>query len=311
MATIKLPEDLLESLSRHAEVIQEGEHSEEELRRILPEVEALLCLRIAPERLGLMKNLRVIQCFTAGVDHLPWSSIRRETIVCSNAGSNAEAVAEFAVSLLLTAAKGVSRYDAAIKSGAYSHRLEPRLLYGRSIAVLGLGEIGRRVAMMARGMGMRTIGFTRSGEARGEVDEVYRYGELDKALSGRDYAVIALPLTKLTRGLINYEALRLMNRRSILVNIARAQIVVKEDLRRYLLENEDFIYASDVWWNPSDMEKDRDVLSLPNVVATPWVAGAFGSREVYERMLRIAVENLVRYLRGETPRNIVRHEDYA
>jgi lactate dehydrogenase-like 2-hydroxyacid dehydrogenase len=129
-------------------------------------------------------------------------------------------------------------------------------------------------------------------------------------LRGGDYVFISLPLNKYTRGLVNYDKLSLINRRGVLVNVARAEIVVKEDIRRFLLENPQFTYASDVWWNPGDMRRDADVLGLPNVIATPWVAGGYGSRLVFNHMVNEAVKNLITYLKGGEPRNVVRHEDY-
>ncbi len=276
----------------------------------LERVEVLICGPIRPEELNRMLSLRFIQCVYAGVDGLPWNHIRGDVSVASNAGSNADAVAEHAFALLLAAAKRVAFFDSRMRRGVFEIEGESKMLYGRRIAVLGMGAIGRRIAEIAKAHKMRVVGYARTRRGDENVDELYTEGELDKALRAADYGVIALPLNKHTRDLITYSMLSQMSRTGILVNIGRAQIVVKEDLIRFLRENPNFIYATDVWWNPQNLREEMDLIALPNVVSTPWIAGAASSREVYEEMLKAAVENVLRYLRGERVLNIVRHEDY-
>jgi lactate dehydrogenase-like 2-hydroxyacid dehydrogenase len=301
---VNLPPEFRSELERHADVSEPGAPVD------LERVEVLICGPIRPKELDQMKRLRFIQCVYAGVDGLPWSHVRDDVSVASNAGSNADAVAEHAFALLLAAAKRVAFFDSRMRSSVFELEGESKMLYGRRIAVLGMGAIGRRTAEIAKAYKMRVVGYARARRGDENVDELYLEGELDRALRAADYGVIALPLNKHTRGLITYDMLSQMSRTGILVNIGRAQIVVKEDLIRFLRENPAFIYATDVWWNQQEMQRDMDLVTMPNVVSTPWVAGAASSREVYEEMLKAAVENVLRYLRGERVLNIVRHEDY-
>ncbi|MEM3155706.1 MAG: 2-hydroxyacid dehydrogenase [Nitrososphaerota archaeon] len=305
--TVRLKPELRSRLEKYARVFELGEEGP---APDLAKVEVLMCGPITPQELDAMKNLELIQCVYAGVDALPWSHVREDVIVASNAGSNADAVAEHAFALLLAAAKRVVFFDSRIRGGNFEIVGESRMLHGRRICVLGLGAIGTRVAEIAKAFKMHVVGYGRSRRNTVQVDEFYTQERLNDALRGCNYAVIALPLNKYTHGLITYEKLSLMKRDGILVNIGRAPIVVKEDLVRFLRENPSFIFASDVWWNIRNPSEDADVYSLSNVVSTPWIAGAASSRETYEEMLRLAVENVVRYLRGERPLNIVRHEDY-
>ncbi|MEM0445761.1 MAG: 2-hydroxyacid dehydrogenase [Nitrososphaerota archaeon] len=305
--TVRLKPELRSKLEKYARVFELGEESP---APDLAKVEVLMCGPITPQELDAMKNLELIQCVYAGVDALPWSHVREDVIVASNAGSNADAVAEHAFALLLAAAKRVVFFDSRIRGGNFEIVGESRMLHGRRICVLGLGAIGTRVAEIAKAFKMHVVGYGRSLRGAAPLDEFYTPDRVEDALRGCDYAVIALPLTKHTRGLINYQRLSLMRRDGILVNIGRAQIVVKEDLARFLRENPSFIYANDVWWSMQNPAEDSDVYSLPNTLSTPWVAGAASARETYEEMLRQAVENVVRYLRGEKPLNIVKHEDY-
>lgn len=306
-STVKLRPELRSKLEAHAQVFEAAEKTS---RPNLAEVEVLICGPITPQELDAMRNLKLIQCVYAGVDALPWGHVREDVLVASNAGSNADAVAEHAFALLLAAAKRVLFFDARVRAGNFEIVGESRMLHGRRLCVLGLGAIGSRIAEIAKAFKMRVVGYGRSLRSAVPLDEFFTQDRVEDALRGSDYAVIALPLTKHTRGLINYERLCLMKRDGMLINIGRAPIVVKEDLARFLRENPSFIYATDVWWNTENPQMDADVYSLPNVVSTPWIAGAASSKETYDQMLRLAVENVLRYLKGEKPLNIVSHDDY-
>ncbi|MEM0481619.1 MAG: 2-hydroxyacid dehydrogenase [Nitrososphaerota archaeon] len=306
-STVKLKPELRRMIEEYAEVYEAGESAG---ASDLGRVTVLLCGPITGQELDAMKSLRFIQCVYAGVDSLPWSHIPGNVTVASNVGSNADAVAEHAFALLLAAAKRITFFDPRVRNGNFEIIGESKMLHRRRICILGLGAIGSRVAEIAKAFKMYVVGYGRSLRSGVAVDEFYTPDRIDDALRGCDYAVIALPLTKHTRGLITYELLCLMKRDGILVNVGRAPIIVKEDIVRFLKENPSFIYANDVWWNIRNPAEDSDVYSLPNTLSTPWVAGAASSREIYEEMLRQAVENVVRYLKGEKPINIVRHEDY-
>jgi len=309
LVTIDLPQNLALELSKYAQIIRP-----EDLARspeLIEDIDAILCGNVSGEVISKAKRLKFIQTITAGVDHLPWDQIGPQVIVCSNSGSNAWPVAEHAVGLLLTAIKKISEYDRRMKSGIYGKLEESSEVRDKRVTILGLGPIGTAIGIIMKSMGAYVVGYNRSGRAKGEgIDKVYGEGRLEEALSGSDYVFIALPLNKYTRGLINYDRLRLMNKRGVLVNVARAEIVVKEDLKRFLLENPQFIYASDVWWNPGDLSRDADIIGLPNVIATPWVAGGGGNRSILIRMINHAVENLITYLKGGEPINVVKHDDY-
>ena len=119
-----------------------------------------------------------------------------------------------------------------------------------------------------------------------------------------------MPLTKHTKGLVRYEHLALMQEDAVFVNVGRAEVVDREGALRILKERPSFIFASDVWWGRNDFGRDAEFFALPNVVATPWVAGGYGNEEVWRRMAMEAVKNLVTWAMGGQPRNVARREDY-
>ncbi|MFB6490171.1 MAG: 2-hydroxyacid dehydrogenase [Thermoproteus sp. AZ2] len=296
--SVDLPDDLAGRIKKYAEVV--GKDRAEE-------ADAVLCFNIDRELLLRMRRLKFIQVTTAGLDHLPWEDIPPNVTVAGNAGSNAAPVAEFAVALLLTAYKKILHYNAKMKGGDYSRDVEVPPLEGRKVAVLGLGEIGARVARALAALGASVYGFSRTPK-----EGPWRFtNKLEEALAGASAAVSALPLTKYTRGMIKYEHLTLMAEDAVFVNVGRAEVVDKEAVARILRERPRFVYASDVWWGRNDFGKDADIIGMPNVIATPWIAGGYGSAEIRRKMLEEAVENLIRWLRGDAPKNIARREDFV
>ncbi|MCU7788563.1 2-hydroxyacid dehydrogenase [Pyrobaculum sp. 3827-6] len=293
----ELPREAEEELGRYFKIVRGGD---------LSNVEVALVSRITAEELAKMPRLKFIQVVTAGLDHLPWESIPPHVVVAGNAGSNADAVAEFAIALLLATYKRVVQYSEKMRRGDYRRDLPVPLIHGRKVAVLGLGEIGTRVAKILAAMGAEVWGFSRTPK-----EGPWRFtNSLEEALRGAEAAVCALPLNKYTRGMVKYEHLALMAEDAVFVNVGRAEVVDREGVLRILKERPSFIFASDVWWGRNDFAKDAEFYALPNVYATPWVAGGYGNEEVWMRMVRQAVNNLVTYARGGVPRNIARREDY-
>lgn len=296
--SVDLPQDLIERLSRAAEIVGKDR---------MAEAEAALCFRITTDEIRSMPNLKFIQVITAGLDHLPWEAIPPHVVVAGNAGSNADAVAEFAVAMALAAYKRVLHYNERMKRGDYSRDIGIPMVAGSKAAVLGLGEIGTRAAKILAAMGAEVYGFSRR-----EREGPWRFTkDLGEALSGAKIAISALPLNKHTKGLIKYEHLAAMDPEGVFVNVGRAEVVDKAAVARILKERPRFVFASDVWWGRNDFAKDSDIIALPNVVATPWVAGGYGNEAVWRKMLEEAVENLLRWLRGERPRNIADRSDYV
>lgn len=294
----KLPEEALDLLRRHAEVVgAEG----------MAEAEAAIVFNITREELARMPKLKFIQVVTAGLDHLPWQDIPPHVLVAGNAGANADAVAEFAVAMALASLKRIVFYDRRMKAGDYGRSRPVPMLRGRKAAVLGLGEIGQRTARILAQLGAEVWGFSRRMR-----EGPWRFTDsLEEALRGALVAVCALPLNRHTRGLVRYEHLASMDPEGVFVNVGRAEVVDREAVLRILKERPGFTFASDVWWGRNDFGRDSEIISLPNAVATPWVAGGYGSEEVWRRMGLEAVENFLRWARGEPPRNIADRSDYV
>jgi phosphoglycerate dehydrogenase-like enzyme len=312
-----------DSLAPYAKVVWLEDLKETELDRILPSVDALLVQTwwpeyLTPERISRMSRLRFIQSGMAGVNHIPFKLLGKRVMVSSNAGGFSVGVAEFAMALVLAAAKRVVKLDYSLRTGAFEPGEAGRLfrevviLKGRTLGVLGYGGIGRMAGSMGRALGMNVVAYSRHASGDKDVQAFQGSEGLVRVLSKSDAVVIALPLSKLTLGLIGAAELSAMKADAILVNVARAEIVDEEAVYKRLLEHKEFTYATDVWQIKRGKEtysSEFPFLKLPNFIGTPHVAG--GSSAVTGEPGKAAVENLLRYLRGEAPQNVVDPSEYV
>jgi phosphoglycerate dehydrogenase-like enzyme len=265
-----------------------------------------------------MTRLLLVQTGLAGVNHIPFGALRKTVMICSNAGGFSDEVGEHAWGLLLSAGKRVVKFDAAMRKKGFKPAPALELgrdilvLKGRTLGIVGYGSIGRKVAELGKAFGMDVMAFSRSKVEEPGIVSLRGRSGLEKMLRESDAAVIALPLTKSTRGLIGEEELSMMKREAILVNIARAEIVDEGAIYRHLVANRKFIYATDVWWMKEGKETyapELPFLKLENFIGTPHVSGP--SAAVTSAPQRIAVKNVLRFLGGGEPLNVVNRSEYT
>ncbi|MDA4134481.1 MAG: 2-hydroxyacid dehydrogenase [Thaumarchaeota archaeon] len=316
------PEEEIELLREHAQVLLLSEMGDGDLDAVLPKIDCLL-VHFWPERLDAarvskMTRLSLVQTGLAGVNHIPFGALRKTAVVCSNAGGFSDEVGEHAWGLLLAAAKRVVKFDAAMRRKGF--KAAPALelgrdilvLKGRTLGIVGYGGIGRKVAQLGRAFGMNVVAFSRSRTKEPGIVSVRGRSGLERVLRESDAAVIALPLTKSTRGMIGEEEISMMKPGAILVNVARAEIVDEGAIYRRLVADGKFVYATDVWWMKEGKESyapELPFLKLENFIGTPHVSGP--SAAVTSAPQRRAVKNLLRFLGGEEPLNVVDGSEYA
>ncbi len=217
-------------------------------------------------------------------------------IVTSAAGVHAGPLAEFALLGMLAFAKNLPRLRADQRAHRWSHYAMDELS-GRTVLIVGLGQVGGEVARLAAAFGMRVIGLNRTGAGDySHVDELVRIDVLGDRLPEADAIVISLPLTDATRGLIDAAAIGAIKPGATLVNIGRGAIVDEAALVAALREGRLGGAALDVFAT-EPLDADSALWDLPNVLVSPHTA-ALSVRE-NERIVALFAENLGRYLRGE------------
>jgi phosphoglycerate dehydrogenase-like enzyme len=267
----------------------------------------------SPSVLHSAKKARLIQTMLAGVDSFEMTEIENRGItLAGTSGANAADVAEHVFALILAFAKDLIRSHRELRKGMfppYDTESMNRALYGKTLAIVGLGSIGREVARRAISFGMDIKGIRRQPDGvtvDGYDIEVSGPDAMKRVLSSADYVVLSVPLTKETKGLINTEELTSMKDTAVLANVSRGEVVVEEALHEALSKEWSAGAGIDVWYEypPSpDTPSKSGLHKLSNTVVTPHRAA--WTREAYKKSLDAAIENLNRYVRGEELRNVI------
>jgi len=279
--------------------------------------EVLVCTgfgaELPPDLASRAPRLRMIQVLVAGVDHMPFDRLPRSAIVCGNAGAYNVSVAEHAMALLLAAAKDVPARTDEIRRGIFDQDVMNKGLVGSTALILGLGGVGMEVARRCKAFEMQLIGISRSSKPDSVADETGSLADVPHFLPAADFVVLTLPLTRETVGLVDRAFLGAMKPDGVLVNVARGKLIVEDDLFDHLRTHPAFRAALDVWWTYPDSKRGRPFhrpfQELPNVVMTPHISWAIPTQR--REAMEAAVDNVLRFLRGETPRNVVRPEEYV
>jgi len=311
----------IRTLSKYSKVDKLADLTEDRLDEVLPSIDCLLVFswpsQLTNERLQKMTSLRFIQSILAGVNHIPFASLNKSVIVSSNAGAYSDEVAEYALALLLSAAKRVVELHVSLRDQKWTLKRtldegsEITVLREKVLGILGFGGIGSVVGRVAKGFGMQIYAYSRKKSAAKGVKFFTGPGGLSELLKKSDGVVLALPLTSQTARIMNAERLSEMKKDGILVNVARGELVDEKAMYEHLVANPNFRYATDVWWyreNRESLKTDFPFLSLPNFIGTPHVSGPSGLAT--GQPVKLAVENTIRYLKRLRTRNIVDQEEY-
>jgi D-3-phosphoglycerate dehydrogenase len=293
-----------------AELLVAPTGSEEELLRLVPRADAILtCFaRVSAEVIRAGSRLQVVGRYGIGVDNIAVEEASLRGILVTNVPAYClDEVAEHALALLLACARGVCRYNSAVRGGNWDLKTGMPLwrIRGRVLGVLGFGKIGRTLAAKARGFGLRILAHDPH-----LGDEVIRQNQaepvtLDELLGAADFLSIHTPSTSQTRALLNEERLRSMKPTAFIINTARGALIDPEALLRALREGWITGAALDVF-EPERLPPDHPLLALPNLLATPHVA--FYSEESVAELQTKAAANVAAVLSGRRPDSVVNLE---
>ncbi|HET9671834.1 MAG TPA: NAD(P)-dependent oxidoreductase [Actinomycetota bacterium] len=253
----------------HEVVVPEG-FDLDDLRPLLPGTEAILTAHapVTEETLSLATGLRVVAKPGAGVDNIDVAAAARRGVVVTNVpGARGRAVAEHALFLILSLArKAWLRGDPSWRDALAVQ------LGGRSLGIVGLGEIGSLVARFGHGLGMDVLAHTRTPDPSRVPDVPVRFVAFDDLLAEADVVVLCVPLTEGTRGMVDRAALARMKDGAFLVNVARGAVVVTDALVEALRSGRLGGAGLDVT-DPEPLPSGHPLLALPAVVLSPHNAG--------------------------------------
>lgn len=256
------------------------------------------------ELFELAPNLRFIQAIGAGVDQFSQDELRRRGIRLASArGVNKNAVSEHAIAHILTFARQLhlardNQHKQFWRGMISDVTIREDELGGKTLLIVGLGEIGSRLARLAKAFDMHVIGIKRNlATAASGVDEMVGPERLLERLPRADYVALTCPLTPATTGLIDATALAAMKPGAYLINMARGRVVDEPALIAALQQGSIAGAGLDCTWE-EPLPAESPLWAMGNVLITPHTAGE--TRRYEENVIDILLENLDRLWRGES-----------
>ena len=273
----------------------------------LVDADAVLNLRygIDADLIDRFDDCRVIARYGIGVDNIDVDAATSTGMYVTNVPDYCqEEVATHTIALVLSATRGITRYDVSIADGEWSRDAAPpiRRLSTRTIGIVGFGAIGRAVAERARAFGFDVVTSDPFVDEATAVAHNAELVEFETLLDRADVVTIHSPLTAGTRGMVDEEAFERMHEDALLVNVARGPIVDGDALRAALERDAIGGAALDVF--PEEPPDTDDPLRTDDrVITTPHVA--WYSEEANDERRRIAAENVRAVLKGDRPEHAV------
>jgi D-3-phosphoglycerate dehydrogenase len=277
----------------------------------LRQADAILCgndLVVNDAVLDMAPGVKAIAKMGAGLDTVDIdAATRHDAIVFHTPGANNQAVADHTFALILNVARKIIYCDRSLREKRWEHtRIMGLEIWQKTLGLIGLGAIGRCVALRAKGFDMKVVAHDpfwpeefagKQGIAKVEIEELLRVS---------DVISIHAPLTPENKGMIDEKALKTMKPTAILINAARGGLVNEADLYRGLKDKVIAGAGIDVFEN--EPPRESPLLELDNVVLTPHTA-AF-TFEGMNNMSVGVVEQLIEYQKGNKPQFVVNSEVY-
>ena len=262
---------------------------------------------LSPEAVCGSKNLKWLQLWSAGSDVFQkFGKFPEGAILTNGSGAYGLTISEHLIAMIIM-----------LKRKLYVHYLdqleckwgagvgEISSIYGSTILILGLGDLGSEFAKKAKALGANIIGIRRSARPAPEfVDEVHTVDKLDELLPKADIVVISVPDTDATRKMLNKERLAKLKESAVVVNVGRGATIDTDALAEALEAGKIAGAALDVT-DPEPLPSDHKLWKLPNVLITPHSSGNHNLPETYRRLIEIAIANFGAYVADKPLKNIV------
>jgi glyoxylate reductase len=313
LVTRRIPDSGLKILIETCDLdIFEGEApiSRDVLLKRIKGKDGLLCLlsdRIDKEIVAAGgRSLKVISNYAVGYNNIDVEEATKSGVLVTNTpGVLTDATADLTWALLLACARRIPKSDSLVRDGRFvgwsPTLLLGREVYGKTLGIIGMGEIGAAVARRAKGFGMKTIYHNRKRNPEAEKELGAMYVSVDDLLRNSDYVSLHVSLNPETRHLIGEKEFAMMKPTAILLNASRGEVIDEKALIKALKEGRIDSAGLDVY--EKEPRLSPGLAELDNVVLTPHTGSA--TYESRDKMAVMAAENLVAGLRGERPPNLV------
>jgi len=246
------------------------------------------------------ENLKWIQLYMAGFDNVDVKGLKNKGLLISNARDIFSiTIAEDVISKILYFNRNIKEFIENMKTRTWQQIWKDPEIFKSTIGIIGTGSIGQETAKRLQSFSPKAIlGHRRKDEPVEYFDRIFTGDDgLEEVIKNSDYLILALPLNDETKYLFDKGKLSLMKKNAILVNVARGQVIVQEDLIELLENNQIRGAALDVT-DPEPLPKDSKLWDLDNVFITPHNASS--SEYMVKRLFDLTLENLQLYLKNIT-----------
>jgi phosphoglycerate dehydrogenase-like enzyme len=283
----------------------------DELDVLLAQAEVYVGFRFPMEWLERAPSLKWVQLASAGSDHMLRAGLleRRPNLKLTTAsGVHEVPISEHIAAMILHFSRG---FNVAVRNQPLHkwERYRPTEANEATVCLLGYGPIGKRAARLCKGLGMKVTVVRASLEEQTPGDEVvesfYPVRQLNDALAGADYVVVAAPRTARSEKMVGKEQFEVMKQEAVLINISRGALVDEAALVEVLREGKIRGAGLDVF-EEEPLPGDSPLWDMPNVLITPHNAGA--NPHYNRRVTELFCDNLGLYLAGKPLRNVVEVE---
>ncbi len=261
--------------------------------------------RVTAELLDQAKKLRAVGRAGVGVDNIDLeAATKRGVLVMSTPGGSSVSVAEHTFALLLALVRQLPKFDAAMREGRWEKSSSGAEVRGKTLGLIGLGRIGSEVASRAEAFDMRVVAFDPFISEAAARELSVELVPLDQLLAECDFISLHTAVSAQTREMINAGSIAKMKKGVRIVNAARGELINEADLAAAIKDGHVAGAALDVF--AEEPPKNCPLIGLPNVIATPHVAGS--TAEAQEELGTQVALQIKDYLAEGIIRNAVRRE---
>ncbi len=287
----------------------DGVRAGEKLIDACKDAEVISCFihtRFTKDILSTLPKLKLLCTRSVGSDHIDVDFCTQQGItVCNVPDYGSHVIAEHVFALLLSTVRHVREGDAKVEGGAFDyHGLRGMALRGKTLGIVGTGKIGRRVAEIAHGFGMKIVAV----DPCRTLEIIDRFGvayvPLDALLMQSDIITLHVPDTKETEHMIGAAAFAQMKEGAILVNTARGSLIDSRALLTALKSGKLAYALLDVLEHEQNFEENKELIAHPRVVTTPHIA--FYADDSMRNMYTDSFRSIEEWIGGKTPEHTVK-----
>ncbi len=252
-----------------------------------------------------LPKLKMIAMLATGYNSIDIQTAKERGIyVCNIPKYSSPSVAQFTIALLLEITNQVGLHNQSVKAGDWANcpdfcynKTKQLELYGKTIGLVGYGDIAKQVAVIAKAFGMNVLGYRRSGG----TDDIAQMVSLEYLMSNSDIISLHCPLNKQSDKMICNESISKMKNDVIILNTARGGLVNEKDLAENLKSGKILAYGGDVL-TKEPPEKDNPLFECENAFITPHLAWA--TVEARGRLMEIMENNIAGFVSGKVINNV-------